>query len=221
MEHIMNILSVSDVTHDVKCIRIEKPENYSFVPGQATDVSIDKDGWREAKRPFTFTSLNSDPHLEFTIKCYAGHDGVTNQVARLEPGDRLAIDEPWGAIHYKGEGYFIAGGAGITPFIAIFRQLHQVGLIGRNKLFFSNKTVPDIIYKSELMKIFGANAVFVMTQKAEESYALDFIDQAFLKTHVNRLSKYFYVCGPDPMVQGINDILAGLGVTPQSVIFEK
>jgi len=63
MEHIMKILSVSDVTHDVKCIRIEKPENYSFVPGQATDVSIDKDGWREAKRPFTSPASTAIPTL--------------------------------------------------------------------------------------------------------------------------------------------------------------
>jgi predicted ferric reductase len=29
----------------------------------------------------------------------------------------------FGAIEYKGEGVFIAGGAGVTPFIAILRQL--------------------------------------------------------------------------------------------------
>ncbi|HVS96770.1 MAG TPA: FAD-binding oxidoreductase [Puia sp.] len=217
----MKVLSVAEVTHDVKCVRVQKPANYSFVPGQATDVSIDKEGWRDQKRPFTFTSLNSDAYLEFTIKCYTDRDGATKQVALLKPGDRLIIDDPWGAIHYKGEGYFIAGGAGITPFMAIFRQLHQVGLIGKNKLFFSNKTLADVIYKSELMRIFGANAVFVMTQQNEETQALDFIDQAFLKTHVDQLGRYFYVCGPDLMVQGINRILSGLGVTPQSVVFEK
>ena len=105
--------------------------------------------------------------------------------------------------------------------MAIFRQLHQVGLIGKSKLFFSNKTAADIIYKNELIRIFGGNAVFVLTQKGEESYALDFIDQTFLKTHVSQLNKYFYICGPDPMVQGINEILANLGAIPQSVVFEK
>ena len=221
MTHIKKISSITPVTHDVRCIRIEKPANYSFVPGQATDVSIDKDGWREEKRPFTFTSLNTDPYLEFTIKTYSDHNGVTGQIGLLEQGDRLIIDEPWGAIHYKGEGYFIAGGAGITPFMAIFRQLHQVGLIGKNKLFFSNKTSADIIYKQELLKIFGSNAVFVLTQNGEETHARDFIDRTFLKAHISQMSKYFYVCGPDPMVQAIDGILEGLGANPQSVVFEK
>jgi predicted ferric reductase len=35
----------------------------------------------------------------------------------------LIIRDVWGAIEYKGEGVFIAGGAGVTPFIAILRQL--------------------------------------------------------------------------------------------------
>ncbi|HEV9038637.1 MAG TPA: FAD-binding oxidoreductase [Puia sp.] len=221
MEHIKKILSITPVSHDVRCIRIEKPDQYSFMPGQATDVALDKDGWREEKRPFTFTSLNSDPYLEFTIKSYTDHDGVTKQIGMLEPGDHLIIDEPWGAIHYKGEGYFIAGGAGITPFMAIFRQLHQVGLIGKSKLFFSNKTAADIIYRTELLKIFGGNAFFVLTQKGEEAYARDFIDRAFLQSHVNQMNKYFYVCGPDAMVKGLNKILEGLGANPQSVVFEK
>jgi ferredoxin-NADP reductase len=34
--HIVRILSVSPVTHDVRSYRVERPEGYSFQPGQAT-----------------------------------------------------------------------------------------------------------------------------------------------------------------------------------------
>jgi ferredoxin-NADP reductase len=54
----------------------------------------------------------------------------------LHAGDELILHDIWGAIHYKGEGTFIAGGAGVTPFIAIFRQLQKDGKIGNNKLIF-------------------------------------------------------------------------------------
>jgi ferredoxin-NADP reductase len=40
----------------------------------------------------------------------------------------------FGAIEYKGEGVFIAGGAGVTPFIAILRQLQAENKIANNKL---------------------------------------------------------------------------------------
>jgi ferredoxin-NADP reductase len=221
MSHRSKIMSITSVTHDVRCLRLEKPPKYSFIPGQATDVAIDKPGWTDQKRPFTFTSLNSDPYLEFTIKCYSDREGVTREIGRLAPGDELLIDDPWGAIRYKGEGYFIAGGAGITPFLAIFRQLHQVGLIGKNRLFFSSKTAADIIYREELLRIFEDKVVFVITDKPNGPQNTDFIDKAFLQGHIRRIDSCFYVCGPDQMVQEINDILLGVGVDAQSLVFEK
>jgi ferredoxin-NADP reductase len=50
-----------------------------------------------------------------------------------------------GAIEYKGEGVFIAGGAGVTPFIAILRQLQAENKTTTN--YFTNKTANDIILK--------------------------------------------------------------------------
>ena len=125
MEHVVKIKTIENVTHDVKRFLCEKPLGYYFIPGQATEVSINKDQWREEKRPFTFTSLNDSPDLEFVIKIYSDHTGVTNELNTLHPGDELIVRDVWGAIEYKGPGYFIAGGAGITPFIAILRQLKK------------------------------------------------------------------------------------------------
>jgi ferredoxin-NADP reductase len=44
---LVTIHSIEPVTHDVKRFRFEKPANYHFVPGQATDVSINKPEWKE------------------------------------------------------------------------------------------------------------------------------------------------------------------------------
>jgi predicted ferric reductase len=44
---------------------------------------------------------------------------------------------------------FIAGGAGVTPFIAILRQLQAENKIANNKLIFT-KTANDIILKKNL-----------------------------------------------------------------------
>jgi len=91
MAHRVRIIEAENVTHNVRRFRIERPGGYAFVPGQATDVAIDQDGWREEKRPFTFTGLKEWPDLEFTIKTYSDHDGVTNRLATLGPGDALLI----------------------------------------------------------------------------------------------------------------------------------
>lgn len=219
--HTVSILDIKEVTHDVKCFRVQRPEGYRFVPGQATEVSVNKPGWTEERRPFTFTSLNSDEWLEFTIKGYAEHNGVTHLLHQLSVGDELLLRDVWGAIEYKGPGYFIAGGAGITPFMAILRQLHKDGSIGGNVLLFSNKTAADIIYQDELTRILGTNARFLLTREEKEGYEKGPIDRHFLQSNIPDFSKHFYICGPDRMIQDISEALEQSGASADAVVFEK
>ena len=80
----VRIKAAEYVTHNVRRFDVEKPPGFSFEPGQATEVSIDRDGWRDEKRPFTFTALPEWDDLQFTIKIYPDHGGVTDQLGKLE-----------------------------------------------------------------------------------------------------------------------------------------
>jgi ferredoxin-NADP reductase len=221
MEHTVKILSIHDVTHNVRSYRFEKPSGYTFEPGQATEVSFNDEKWKEEKRPFTFTGLNSWPYLEFTIKSYGDHDGVTNRLGKARPGDELIIGDVWGAIQYKGPGYFIAGGAGITPFIAILRDLKSQNKLAGNKLFFSNKSARDIILRKELDEMMGINIHHVITNEQDPQLGKGFIDKAFLQGHVQNFKQNFYICGPDKMVAALTNTLTELGAKPDAVVFEK
>jgi len=221
MENIVKILSIQDVTHNVRSYKVEKPLGYQFEPGQATEVSINKEGWHDEKRPFTFTSLNEWPELEFTIKSYHDHKGVTNELYFLKAGDELIIRDVWGAIAYKGPGYFLAGGAGITPFIAILRQLHKDNAIPSNELFFSNRTTRDIIHRKELSMMLGDHAHFLITQEDGPSLLKSRLDKAFIQREIKDFTKPFYICGPDKMVSDLTEVLTSLGASPDSVVFEK
>src|SRR5579871_14591 len=221
MKHIVKILSTKQVTHDVKCFRFEKPEGYHFNPGQATDVSINQKGLEEELRPFTFTALNDEPYLEFTIKRYPDHHGITDKLHQLNPGDEIIIHDVWGAIEYKGPGYFIAGGAGVTPFIAILRDLHKQHKIDGNILFFSNKTADDIIYKDELKNMLRENSVLLLTKKNKIEYRNERIDKKFIEKNITDFNKHFYVCGPDEMIKDITKNLEDAGAKADAVVFEK
>jgi ferredoxin-NADP reductase len=220
-EHIVAILDIKHVTHDVKTFTVEKPSNYTFVPGQATEVSINKDNLKQEKRPFTFTSLNSYPYLEFTIKIYDDHEGVTKAMDDLVTGDELIIHDVWGAIQYKGPGYFIAGGAGITPFIAILRKLEQDSRLRDHYLIFSNRSEKDIILKEEFEKMLGDHFINTLTEEKHAKYFHRMIDKRFLEEIIDDFNNNFYVCGPDKMVQDIQRHLEALGASPESVVFEK
>lgn len=223
MPYTVDILDKQQLTHDVVQLTLEKPDGYSFSPGQATEVAINKTGWKEEKRPFTFTSLNEDEHLEFIIKIYPDHNGVTEQIGELRIGDSLIIDEPWGTIEYKSEGVFLAGGAGITPFIAILRDLYRKGEIGSNTLIFSNKTEKDIILEEELSEMLGDNLINVITDEASEKHLFldSFIDKDFLKSHISDFDQAFYVCGPMPFNEAMIKYLKDLGAEPDALVFEE
>ena len=217
--HIVKILATRQMTHDVKRFRVEKPEGYSFIPGQATEVSVNTPELKDEKRPFTFTCLNREPYLEFTIKIYPSHKGVTNELGKLKPGDELIIRDVWGAISYKGEGVFIAGGAGITPFISIFRDLREKGEVSGNKLIFANKTKADIILENELRDMLGDAFINILSDEKDKGYFHGMITKDFLKDNIGD-SRKFYLCGPPPMIDAVKKQLASLGFAENSITLE-
>lgn len=219
-EHIVKIFSIEYVTHDVRRYKVVKPEGYSFIPGQATEVSINTEALKNEKRPFTFTCLNTAAYLEFTIKSYPSHQGITNELSKLVEGAELIIRDVWGAITYKKPGVFIAAGAGITPFIAIFRHLHKNSLIDGNQLIFSNKTAKDIILRDEFERMLGPGFINTLTREKSDLYENRHIDKVFLMEKIKNFKQPFYVCGPDLFVKEIQKALTELGAESESVIIE-
>jgi hypothetical protein len=219
-EHIVRILSVEQVTHDVRRFQFEKPKGYAFIPGQATDVSINTPALKNEKRPFTFTSLNSSDYLEFTIKIYTDHNGITNELGKLKPGAELIIRDVWGDIAYKGTGVFIAGGAGITPFISILRDLRQKDKVGGNMLIFANKSKNDIILEKELNDMLGESFINILSGEKAKGYIHGFITEEFLKTYIPSNLNHYYLCGPPPMMDAVIRQLQNLGANDKQITME-
>ena len=220
-QHLVKIKSIKHITHDVMQIVTERPSNYNFTPGQATEVAINKKDWKNEKRPFTFTSLPDSDYLEFTIKTYPSHNGVTKELLQLEKNDKLILHDVFGAISYKGEGVFIAGGAGITPFICIFRYLQSKNEIGGNKLIFANKTADDIILALEFKKLLCGNFINILSDEKTEEYAHGQITEDFLKSNITDFDKQFYVCGPPAMMDAIQEQLSNLGIDKKAITVEE
>ena len=151
----------------------------------------------------------------------ADHHGVTEQLGTLEAGDELLLEDPWGTIQYKGPGTFIAGGAGVTPFIAILRQLAKDGRLAGNTLLLSNKTAKDIILRDEFEAMKGLRRVFTVTHERAPALESRRIDRAFLQDHVADFGQHFYVCGPKQMVEDLKGHLEALGARADAVVFEE
>ncbi|TMV92995.1 flavodoxin reductase [Thioclava sp. BHET1] len=224
MTHDLTLQSIHPVTHDTYHLSFPRPEGFRYTPGQAVDVTLLREGWRDEARPFTFVNSHEASTLDFIIKSYPDHDGVTRQIATLEPGEQIQISEPWGAIHDAGPGTFIAGGAGITPFIAILRaRLEREGTLEGTTLIFSNKRAEDIILREEFEAMEGLKTVFLVSDQDApgEGVHAGRLDHGFLRQYATAEAAPFYICGPDEMVDDVEKELVSFGISDAQIIREE
>jgi ferredoxin-NADP reductase len=220
-KHIVKVLKTDFVTHNVKRFIVEKPEGYNFIAGQATDISINRPALENELRPFTFTCLNAAGYLEFIIKIYKGHNGITEKLLEVNAGDELILHDVFGTISYRGPGLFIAGGAGITPFIAILRQLKLENKITGNTLLFANRSFDDIILYDELKDMLGEKFINVLEITNDPGMKKGFINNELLQQYLPGREQYCYVCGPDKFTAIMVEKLLELGVLRPQIIIEQ
>ncbi len=214
----LTLKQIDPVTGDTHHLVFDRPEGFDYTPGQGVELALLKDGWEDKGRPFTPVSLPDEPALEFVIKSYHDHHGVTDQIGKMEPGDKVEMKGPFGALSDKGPGVFIAGGAGITPMIAILRKrLHDHGTLAGSTLLFANKTESDIIWRDRFERMKGLKAVFVVDE-AGAGVPQQRLDRDYLRQFVDADSRC-YLCGPPPMMDAVRTALHDLGV--KEIIEEK
>jgi ferredoxin-NADP reductase len=223
MEEVMSkvkVKNIEKVAHNVVRLMLEKPGEILYKPGQATDITLDISPWEKEYRTFTFTSLPEENHLEFTIKVYPDHKGVTEQIGKLKAGDTINLYDVYGDIHYKGEGVFIAGGAGITPFISILRDLEKKDKIGNNKLIFANNKKEDIIDYEYFHELLGDNFTNVLSEEKIEEFENGYITKELIKSNLDNNDSMVYLCGPPPMMDAVLKQLDELGIDESRIVKE-
>lgn len=217
MTYAVKLLKKEKLTHDVFGLTLERPSGYSFSPGQFLEFTL-----QEPRRPskqlrLSFTGLNSDPDLHVAVKTHPALEVDAPHLNWLEPGEEVRISEPKDEVVYRGPGVFIAGGTGISPFMAIFRQLEKDGKLDGNMLVFANKRGEDICFEGELHRMFGTDIISVLAFEDRPRNIAGRIDVGFIKEHVNDLDQPFYVCGPEPFVHEVADVLKLSGVKEGNV----
>lgn len=92
-------------------------------PGQFAFLTLHD---REGSHPFTIASApREDGSLCFAIKALG--DYTRDLASRLEAGQHVTVEGPYGCFDFQGEKpqVWIAGGVGVTPFLAGLEALHH------------------------------------------------------------------------------------------------
>lgn len=205
MEFVLKLNRIEDISSSMKRFYFKKPDQFTFVPGHSAILSINKDTLLTEFKPFTFTSTNDDTYLEFVIKSYT-HSPITQAFHELRVGDEVIMHAVFGSMRYTGPGVFIAGGTGITPFVAILRQLKKENALEGNTLIYVAKTSQDVLWESELKELLKDNLHIFLTQEQKEGYQYGRPTQELLTQYVTP-SQSTYVCGPPHFSSDMKSIL--------------
>lgn len=215
MKHFVHIIEKKWLTHDVLLLKLSRPVDFTFQAGQAIEVALEEPRFFGDSAPFTLTGLNSDNSLEIILKVYFSRRGITHGISELKPGDKLIISAPWDSFPNLGPGVFIAGGAGITSFLALLRHFANDEMMGKSKLFFSNKTEKDIFFADELEHLLGTDFIRIVTRENNSSRWYGRLNKYFLQEYITRFDCPFYISGPGNFTEQIKNLLVEMGIKKQ------
>ncbi|HEX4171400.1 MAG TPA: 1,2-phenylacetyl-CoA epoxidase subunit PaaE [Acetobacteraceae bacterium] len=236
-------LTVSDIRHeaaDAMSLAFAVPEplrqEYRYAPRRYLTVRASIDG-EEVRRSYSICSGLDDDELRVVIKRLAGGAFSGWVTERLHPGDSLEVMTPDGRFGVPIEPgstrtlAAFAAGSGITPIMAILKTVLRREA-GRFFLFYGNRSTADIIFRMQLEDLkdgyLARLAVFHVLSREQQDIPM--LNGRLDAEKVGVLMRAMvpvasvdqaFICGPQPMIEGLGTALTSLGLSRERVHVER
>lgn len=194
-----------------------------FRAGQYVSLQA-KIGDSLVSRPYSISSSPDEAlegRLSLGIEDAGFFSGYMNNEAKI--GDRFVMTEPSGEFHYenirdKKNIVCIAGGSGITPFLAMAKSVAEGNEDYNMTLFYGAKDFENLAYRDELevLKKSGVQIIYVL-ETAHEGCEQGFVTAKMLEKYVDINASTFFMCGPVAMYASILDELKPFNLPLKSV----
>ncbi|CAB3708493.1 FAD-binding oxidoreductase [Paraburkholderia rhynchosiae] len=216
------VLSIEDMTHDIKRLRLKLPKAFEFSPGQYANLQFTP----QHARPYSMAVTQNPDEIEFHIRVVP--DGrVTSYVANeLKVGDSVRVSGPLGTAYLRrkttGPIVCIAGGTGLAPILAILRGIEQAGMDNDVHVYFGVRSKADIYgepWLDELQRRLGRMRfhVVVASGKQVDDYRSGVVTQAVSDDWSDMKGWSAYVAGAPVMVDAASILLRQKGVQPERI----
>ena len=189
----------------------------AFTPGQFAFISMKEEGLREP-HPFTIAS-NENGHVHFVIRNLG--DYTNRLVANATPGMYATVYAPFGRFSRPADSkreVWIAGGVGISPFIAWLtdedRPHESVTLF---YFFTPGREFPAAARLDEMARLRGAELVPVPDGPMSPVFARRFADIAH-EAGSDQISVSF--CGPKGLLRRIQHAMRDNGIPDANLHYE-
>lgn len=212
---------------DAKTFILKADKLAYFRAGQYVSVKL-QIGSAVTARPYTLAGAPAralEGEYEITVKRAA--DGFVSDyiLENWEVGTSVTLSGPEGPFSYEpmrdeSEVVGLAGGSGITPFMAMARAIADGTEDFRLTLLYGSRTRADILYVDELEEICAATdkvkVVHVLSEEKAEGFEHGFIDAELIQKYAPE-DYTLYICGPRAMHDFLSHELPGLDLDEKHI----
>lgn len=166
---------------------------------------------------------------------------ASSYIFTLKPGDKVLMSGPYGDFHpifdSKKEMMWIGGGAGMAPLRAQIMHMTKT-LNTRDRemhYFYGARALNEVFYLNDFLELekefpnFHFHLALDRPDPAADAagvkYTPGFVHQViyntYLKDHENPEDIEYYMCGPGPMSNAVNQMLDSLGVNPEDIHYDN
>lgn len=166
--------------------------------------------------PYTLSAIAPDGHLSLGIKALGD---CTRHIQTVQPGAAVRVQGPFGEFMVptaKGPSLWVAGGIGITPFLAMLRNgplTHAVRLV------YLHRNAADAAYVRELDELEAHQPQLSLKVMASGNGLPDL--NALLPTTTELTHCSCYLCGPAGLIDAAVSVLRQRGVPAQHIYFDR
>ncbi len=190
-----------------------------YVPGQFGFLSVKEDGLREP-HPFTIASGGEDGRVHFVIRNLG--DYTAKLVREIRPGMHAEIYAPFGRfqrVKNAAHEAWIAGGVGISPFIAWLTDESKAPVENATLFYFytPGREFPQASVLEEMANRRNASFMAVTGGPTDADFRRLFGE---LVQHVGADRLVVSFCGPPGLLQAIRSLMSEHNVPESNLRFE-
>ncbi len=166
---------------------------------------------------------------------------ASSYIFSLKPGDKVLMSGPYGDFHpivdSKAEMIWVGGGAGMAPLRAQIMWMTKTLKTTDRKMsyFYGARALNEVFYLQDFLQLekeFPNFKFYLALDRPDPAadaagveYTPGFVHQVmyekYLKDHEAPEDIQYYMCGPGPMSNAVNNMLYNLGVEPESIHYDN
>ena len=237
--HKLNISHLEKVTSNCVTIGFDIPDSlkseFSYEAGQYVTLKSTIDG-KEVRRDYSICTSPNSGKLQVAIKEVESGSFSKYANNNLSVGDSIEVSSPRGRFTFNPEInnnksiVAFAAGSGITPIMSIILTALENEENSKVILLYGNKSPEQTIFYQDLLALkkrfserFFIHFTFSQTRDVDSLFGrieASTVNYIITNKYKSDNIQSYYICGPEPMIAMVTEVLNSKGITEDKIKFE-